>query len=71
MRKQILTAGLAILVASSSVYAFGGGFDRGSNCSGKMMNKSFMNHQGNGIYNVMAIVSNMDLTKEQWIEIKK
>ena len=71
MRKQILTTGLVLLVASSSVYAFGG-FDRGENCSNqKMMSKSFMKHQKNGIHNVMAIVSNMDLTKDQWVEIKK
>lgn len=71
MRKQILTAGLAILVASSSVYAFGGGFERGSNCGDKMMNKSFMKSQNSGMYQIISIVSDMDLSKEQWIEIKK
>lgn len=71
MRKQILTIGLAVLVASSSVYAFGG-FDRDSNCaSHKMMNKSYMKSQNNGVHKVMSIVSDMDLTSSQWIEIKK
>ncbi len=71
MKKQILTTGLALLVASSSAYAFGG-VDRCENYSSqKMMSKSFMKNHGDGIHNIMAIVSNMDLTKEQWIEIKK
>lgn len=71
MRKQILTIGLAAILASSSVYAFGG-FERGSNCGGqKMMNKSFMKSQGDGIHNIMTIVSNMDLTSSQWTEIRK
>lgn len=71
MRKQILTIGLALLVASSSVYAFGG-FDRCENYSSqKMMNNSFIKNHRDGIHNIMAIVSNMDLTKDQWVEIKK
>lgn len=70
MKKQILAIGLAVLVAGSSLYAFGG-FDRGFGCTGKMFGKPFMKSQGDGIYGVMLVVSDMDLTSSQWAEVKK
>jgi len=71
MKRKLLTLSLAVLVAGSSAYAFGpmGGK---SFCGNKMIKKSFMGYKnGSTIFDVMAIVSDMQLSNKQWIEIKK
>ncbi|WP_044417918.1 hypothetical protein [Halarcobacter anaerophilus] len=71
MKKFILTIGLTALVTSSTVFAFGGS-NRDSNCgSYKMMNKPYVNYQNNSMHKIMSIISNINLTQEQWIELKK
>ena len=69
MKRKLLTLGVAILVAGSSAYAFGPMGPR-SFCGNKMTHKSFMGNSGT-IFDMMSIVSDMELSDKQWIEIKK
>ena len=70
---KLITLSLALMVASSSVYAFGGpkGFMDCDRTSGKMPFQKQMVMSGNGMQEVMMTLSNMDLSKTQWNEIRK
>lgn len=70
---KLITLSLALMVASSSVYAFGGpkGFMDCDNRSGKMPFEKQMAMSGNGMQEVMMTLSTMDLSKTQWNEIRK
>jgi len=71
MKAKLITLGLAVMVASSSVYAFNG--PRGWDCDskGKMPFQKEIALSGNGMQEVMMTLSNMDLSKTQWSEIRK
>jgi len=73
MKTKLITLSLALMVASSSVYAFGGpkGFMDCDSRSGKMPFQKQMAMSGNGMQEVMMTLSNMDLSKTQWNEIRK
>jgi len=72
MKAKLITLSLALMVASSSVYAFNGprGFDCDSS-RGRMPFQQQMAFSGNGMQEVMMTLSNMDLSKSQWSEIRK
>jgi hypothetical protein len=69
MSKKLLTLSVAILVAGSSVYAFGP-MNQRSFCGNKMAHKVFRGNKGI-VFDIMSIVSDMNLSNEQWIEVKK
>ncbi len=73
MRKQMMMIGLAVVVASSSLYGFGrggGGPDGFSNKHkrGGLINS---NKQSNSMYSFMSAISNLDLSKTQRADIRK
>ncbi len=74
MKKQIITLGFAVLVASSSAYGFGmksGGCEKNSNNS---HNKGILlksDKSSNGIHSLMSVVSSLDLSRTQKSEIRK
>jgi len=70
---KLITLSLAFMVASSSVYAFGGpkGFMDCDSQSNKMPFQKQMAIIGNGMQEVMMTLSAMDLSKTQWNEIRK
>ena len=70
---KLITLSLALMVASSSVYAFGGpkGFMDCDSTSGRMPFQKQMAMSGNGMQKVMMTLSNMDVSKTQWNEIRK
>ena len=73
MRTKIVTLGLAVVVAASSVYAFGGSKFFGD-CDRGMGKKQFMHTSSNsnsGMKDVMMTLSDMDLTRDQWRNIRK
>ncbi len=72
MKVKLITLGLAVLVATSSVYAFGD--PQGWNCGNQQNRMPFsqsMAFNGNGMRDVMMTLSSMDLSKTQWSEIRK
>lgn len=70
---KLITLSLALMVATSSVYAFGGakGFMDCDSQSGKMPFQKQMAMSGNGMQEVMMTLSSMDVSKTQWNEIRK
>lgn len=72
IKSKIAILSLVATVAASSVYAFGGAKSFGEcergNPSTFMKNSQFSN---TGMKEVMMILSDMDLSKNQWQEIRK
>lgn len=74
MKKNIITFGLVAMVASSSVYAFGGPQSfMECNVNQKTMpfHKQMFNANNNGIKEIMMTLSQIELSKTQWNEIRK
>ncbi len=70
MKAKLITFGLALMVASSSVYAFNGPRGWGCDSKGPMPFQQQMSCSGNGMQEVMMTLSTMDLSKTQWSEIR-
>jgi len=76
MKKQIITLGLAVLVAGSSAYAFGGprgGQDCGDNSfkghkKGMILNS---NIKSNSMHSLMSAISDLNLSSSQRSDIRK
>ncbi len=70
MRKQLMTIGLATLLAASSLYA-SGGYKKGCDDDRyeKRMHAPFSHYNG-GVASVMGALSQMELSDDQWIEVK-
>jgi hypothetical protein len=74
-RKTIILSLVAL--ATTSLYAFGG--FGGNGCQDnmknmpnqKMMQKRYMKQDSKGMRSIMSALSSMDLSKKQWLEIKK
>ncbi|WP_060825216.1 hypothetical protein [Sulfurospirillum cavolei] len=72
MKAKLITLGLTVMVASSSLYAFGG--VQGWNCGNQQNRMPFshpMSFNGNSMRDIMMTLSSMDLSKTQWSEIRK
>ncbi|MDD3343084.1 MAG: hypothetical protein PHR87_05850 [Sulfurospirillaceae bacterium] len=70
MKAKLITFCLALMVASSSVYAFNGPRGWGCDSKGPMPFQQQMAFSGNGMQEVMMTLSTMDLSKTQWSEIR-
>ena len=75
MKKQIITLGLAVLVAGSSAYGFSmrGGHGCGDDFQNNHKKGMLLNthKSSNGMYRLMSTISDLDLTRTQRVEIRK
>jgi Spy/CpxP family protein refolding chaperone len=73
MKKQIITIGLAVLVAGSSAYGFGmkGGCENDSYDSHKRGMLLNSNKSSNSMYSLMSVISDLELSRTQQLDIRK
>ena len=72
MRRKLLKLSLVAMIATSSVYAFGGAKSFGECDQGaKMPFAKKGDIANNGMKEIMMKLSDMDLSKSQWKEIKQ
>jgi len=75
MKKQIITLGLAVLVAGSSAYAFS--MKDRDGCGDNFQNNhkrgmTLNSHQSSkSMYSLMSTISDLDLTRTQKVQIRK
>lgn len=73
MRKKILALSLAVLCTATSIYAFEAQRSS-SGCNGKkceMRMEKNAPHQNDSVRSIMTTLSDMDLSKEQWKDIRQ
>lgn len=73
MKTKILKLSLAVILATSTLYAFGGhkGFDNCDNMRGGMPYASSSHFQNDSMKNMMVTLSDMELSTVQWKAIRK